>query len=239
LRSLSLIRAPTLVLQHSESVFSSVATTQQLVSEIAGARLVLLEGEAVGGSFRDPLMMAAIDEFLTPAPATSGATLPAGTVVILFVDIAGSTALTERMRDGAFRAASRLFDEQVRRLIRAAGGAAVEGKVMGDGVMAVFPSAAQAIEGARGCLDLSAQRELALHVGLHAGDVIREENNVYGGAVNIAARVCEASTPGEVLVSATVRDLARTSAGVRFEDRGERALKGIEDPVRVFAVLPG
>jgi adenylate cyclase len=75
-----------------------------------------------------------------------------------------------------------------------------------------------------------------LHIGLHAGDVIREGDNVYGGAVNIASRICGLCAPGEVLVSATVRDLARTSAGVGFDDRGEQALKGIEDGVRVYAV---
>ena len=78
--------------------------------------------------------------------------------------------------------------------------------------------------------------ELELHVGLHAGDVIREEENVYGGAVNVASRICALSEPGEVLVSDLVRGLARTSAGVAFEDRGERELKGISEPVRVYAV---
>ena len=67
--------------------------------------------------------------------------------------------------------------------------------------------------------------------------MIREGDNVYGGAVNIASRISGLSAPDEVLVSATVRDLARTSAGVTFEDRGEHALKGIDDdPQRVFAV---
>jgi adenylate cyclase len=75
-----------------------------------------------------------------------------------------------------------------------------------------------------------------LHVGVHAGDVITERDNVYGGAVNIASRICALSAPGEILVSATVRDLARTSSGVSFDDRGEHTLKGIADPVRVFAV---
>jgi adenylate cyclase len=105
--------------------------------------------------------------------------------------------------------------------------------------MGTFASATQAIDAARRCLALSAQSALPLHVGLHAGDVIREEGNVYGGAVNIAARICGMCDPGEILVSGTVRDLARTSAGVRFEDRGEHALKGIADPVRVFAVRSG
>jgi len=77
---------------------------------------------------------------------------------------------------------------------------------------------------------------LPLHLGIHAGDVVREENNVYGGAVNIASRISGLSAPGEVLVSRTVADLARTSAGVTFEDRGEQALKGIDELVRVFAV---
>lgn len=49
-------------------------------------------------------------------------------------------------------------------------------------------------------------------------------------------RICGLSAPGEILVSATIRDLARTSAGATFEDRGEHALKGIEEPVRVWAV---
>jgi len=54
--------------------------------------------------------------------------------------------------------------------------------------------------------------------------------------VNIAARISGLSAPGEVLVSERVRSLARTSAGVRFEDRGEQSLKGVEDAVRVWVV---
>ncbi len=54
--------------------------------------------------------------------------------------------------------------------------------------------------------------------------------------MNIASRISGLSAPGEVLVSRTVVDLARTSAGVTFEDRGEHALKGVGDAVRVYAV---
>jgi len=160
--------------------------------------------------------------------------LPSGTSVILFTDIVDSTPLTERMGDAAFRLLSRTVDERVRAAMREHGGTPVEGKVLGDGVMGVFPSAAQAIAAARDCLELG--RELPMHIGLHAGDVLSEGANVYGGAVNIASRICGLCAPGEILVSATVRDLARTSAGVSFEDRGEQQLKGIEEPVRVFAV---
>jgi len=140
------------------------------------------------------------------------------------------------MGDAAFRAASRALDAGLRAAIRDAGGAAVEGKLLGDGVLATFPSAAQAIDGARRCLALSAALELGLHIGLHAGDVIREDNNVYGGAVNIASRICELSAPGEVLVSDVVRGMARSSAGVEFEDRGEQEMKGVGEPVRLYEV---
>jgi class 3 adenylate cyclase/pimeloyl-ACP methyl ester carboxylesterase len=162
------------------------------------------------------------------------AALPSGTAVILLTDVVDSTPLTERMGDAAFRGLSRRIDERVRAAMREHGGTPVEGKVLGDGVMGVFPSAAQAITAARSCVELG--RELPMHIGLHAGDVLSEGTNVYGGAVNIASRICGLCEPGEILVSQTVRDLARTSAGVAFEDRGEHALKGIADPVRVFAV---
>ena len=120
--------------------------------------------------------------------------------------------------------------------MREAGGTPVDGKVLGDGVMGVFTSAAQAIAAARACTSAAADAELPLHIGIHAGDVIHEQDNVYGGAVNLASRVCGASAPGEILVSEVVRALARTSAGVTFEDRGEHALKGIEEPQRLWAI---
>ena len=160
--------------------------------------------------------------------------VPSGTAVILFADIVDSTALTERLGDSAFREKARDLDATMRTIIRKHSGTAIEGKLLGDGVLAVFTSARQAIEAAQACSRASG--DLALHLGIHAGDVIREANNVYGGAVNIAARISGLSAPGEVLVSDTVRSLARTSAGVEFVDRGEQELKGVGEPVRVWAV---
>jgi class 3 adenylate cyclase len=156
--------------------------------------------------------------------------------VILFADIADSTALTERMGDTRYREAARSLEERIRTAIADANGSVLDGKLLGDGVLALFMSARWAIVAAGECARISAESELKLHLGIHAGDVIREPNNVYGGAVNIASRIADASEPGEVLVSATVRDLARTSANVAFDDRGERTLKGIADPIRIFAI---
>ncbi len=172
-------------------------------------------------------------------PRPRDAELPAGTAIILFADIVDSTALTERHGDDAFRAQARKLDGALRAIIRDNAGTPIEGKLLGDGVLAVFTSARQAIEAALACGQAGDDGGLPLHLGLHAGDVIREENNVYGGAVNIASRISGLSAPGEVLVSETVRSLARTSAGVEFEDRGEQALKGVGEEVRVWAVREG
>jgi class 3 adenylate cyclase len=175
------------------------------------------------------------DRMLPSVPAVN----VSGTAVILFADIANSTALTERLGDAAFRDRARELDSALRAIIREANGTPVEGKLLGDGVLAVFTSARQAIEAALKCGAAGDEAGLPLHLGLHAGDVIREENNVFGGAVNIAARISGISAPGEVLISDTLRGLARTSAGVAFEDRGEQALKGVGEAVRVFAVREG
>ena len=131
---------------------------------------------------------------------------------------------------------------QIREVIRGRSGTPIEGKLLGDGVLATFASAKDAIDGAVEIARSGDGASLPLHVGLHAGDVIREvdpdgRGNVFGGAVNIASRISALAAPGEVLVSQTVRDLARTSAGVTFEDRGEQELKGVSEPVRVFAVV--
>src|SRR3989441_7511369 len=151
-------------------------------------------------------------------------------------DIADSTALAESLGDAAFHAKARELDGALRTVIREHAGPPIEGKLLGDGVLATFTGARQAIEAALACGCAGDEAGLPLHLGLHAGDVIREENNVYGGAVNIASRISALSAPGEVLVSETVRSLARTSAGVAFEDRGEQSLKGVGEAVRVWAV---
>jgi len=181
-----------------------------------------------------------IVEFLSGGEEAEPKTeLPEGMAVILFADIVESTALTERLGDAAFREKARELDEALRAVIRECAGTPVEGKLVGDGVLAVFTSARQAIECALRCKGAGESVGLGLHLGIHAGDVIREGNNVFGGAVNIAARIAGASGPGEVLVSDTVRGLARTSAGVAFDDRGEQELKGIDEAQRLFGVREG
>jgi class 3 adenylate cyclase len=238
---LAAISVPTLILTTSANE-ASFAHQRELAAAIPNARLVRVTPHWVGWDERDyATIVAFLREHAPPVetaatPTTSVAAGPSGMAVVLFTDIVDSTALTERLGDTVFRTASRALDEGMRAAMRDAGGTPVEGKVLGDGVMGVFASASQAIAAARRCIELSAESELQLHIGLHAGDVIHEKGNVYGGAVNIASRICGLSAPGEILVSGTVRELARTSAGVTFADRGEHALKGIDDAVRVYEV---
>jgi class 3 adenylate cyclase len=172
-------------------------------------------------------------------PAARGTELRSATAIIFFADIVDSTALTEQLGDATFREKARELDGALRTIIRENGGTPIDGKLLGDGVLATFASASQAIAAALACGKAGEDGGLPLHLGLHAGDVIREDNNVFGGAVNVAARISGLSAPGEVLVSDTVRSLARTSAGVSFEDRGEQELKGVGEAVRVWAVVEG
>ena len=179
-------------------------------------------------------ILTAVESFLG-----GGEDLPSGMTAILFADIADSTALTERLGDAVFREKARDLDVVLRAVIRDHAGTPIEGKLLGDGVLAVFTSARQAIAAALACARSGDAAALPLHLGIHAGDVIREDNNVYGGAVNIASRISGLSAPGEVLVSDIVRGLARTSASVGFADMGEQELKGVGEKVRVWAVREG
>ncbi|MCH7697900.1 MAG: adenylate/guanylate cyclase domain-containing protein [Chloroflexi bacterium] len=238
------IQVPTLVIALRAQGPRSVAATSAVASQIPDAQLVtrdtvreLVGDDPAGGDLKAvaPTVTEIMREFFEQGRARPTAKA-SGMTAILFLDIADSTALTTKLGDAAYRERERELDGKLRAAITDAGGTPIEGKVLGDGVMAVFTSARQAIEAAQRCRDLGNEAGLPLHLGIHAGDVVREGNNVHGGAVQVAARVQGVAEPGEILVSATVRDLARTSAGVQFEDRGEHELKGIPEPQRLFAV---
>ena len=238
------IRTPTLAMTSGDLELEASAA-QVVVAGIAGARLTRIAPEPSAFAFPGAHHVPHIVRFVLgrePSAIVDRSTPPEGnapahgTAIILFADIVDSTALTERMGDAAFRERARALDASLRETIASAGGTAIDGKLLGDGVLATFPAAAQAIDAALRCGAAGDEQSLPLHLGLHAGDVIREQNNVFGGAVNIASRISGLSAPGEVLVSDVVRALARTSAAVTFEDRGEHALKGVGEPQRLYAV---
>jgi class 3 adenylate cyclase len=169
---------------------------------------------------------------------TAGTPAPNGldTLVILFTDVTDSTALTERLGNIAFRAKAEQLDRAIRSMVGDCGGEVIEGITLGDGNLAIFRSARRAIECASHAHSCARSVGFRLHVGLHAGGVIRSATNVHGCAVNIAACICSQASPGQTLVSEAVRNLARTSATAEFADHGLHQLKGITDPHLLYAV---
>jgi class 3 adenylate cyclase len=235
---LSQVGQPTLVLQRDVRGPAREFTIRA-AGFLPNGQLRFLPGEAATPyPIYEPIVDAAI-EFLGIASEDDRATAAlsaSGTAVILFADVVDSTALAEQLGNAPYRKRTRTLEERVRAAISSNGGAPVEGRTLGDGVLGVFTSASDAIAAALQCALIGEEIGLALHLGLHAGDVLREGSQVHGQAVSVASRVSDLSTPNEVLVSGTVRDLARASAGVSFEDRGDRELKGVSEAVRIYAV---
>ena len=166
--------------------------------------------------------------------------LPEGTAIILFADIVDSTALTEQLGDAVFRARASSLDAAIRAGIRDCGGTPIEGKVMGDGVMAVFGAARQAIDG-RLPLPRGGRRHGARAAPGHPRrrrDARRGERVRRGGEHRVAhlRSVGERRDPGVGDGAGAGADVGRRAA---FEDRGEHQLKGIADAVRVYAVRQG
>ncbi|MGB6836214.1 MAG: adenylate/guanylate cyclase domain-containing protein [Dehalococcoidia bacterium] len=112
---------------------------------------------------------------------------------------------------------------------------------MGDGFMASFSSATRALECAIAMQrafaqhNESAEEPIRVRVGLNAGEPIAEEEDLFGTAVIVAARIAAKAEGGEVLASDVVRQLV-AGKGFLFSDRGDVALRGFEDPVRLFEV---
>ncbi len=76
---------------------------------------------------------------------------------------------------------------------------------------------------------------IRVRIGLNAGEPVAEEKDLFGTAVQLAARICAHAEPGQILAANVVRELS-AGKGVLFSDRGDVALRGFDDPVRLFEV---
>jgi class 3 adenylate cyclase len=158
-------------------------------------------------------------------------------VVVMFMDIVDSTRLTYEYGDTQFRALSAPLDRKLRQTVDRHGGAPIEAANVGDGLLVEFRSPVHALACAVECLDVATDIGLELHVGLHLGPVVRDRNNIFGTTVNLAARVTAQTAPNEVLVTELL--VQRSGLPLRsFTDRGIHELKGIPDPIRLFAYAP-
>lgn len=158
----------------------------------------------------------------------------------LFSDVRGFTAFAERHGNTAAAARVARFLDIARTAIARHEGAEI--KTEGDAIHAVFPSASSAVLCGLEIVDAAAEmnerepeQPLGLGVGVHAGEAVETAEGYIGTAVNVAARLCAAAQPGEVLVTATVKGMTEASIPVGFMARGRQRLKGIREPVEVFA----
>ncbi len=233
------VRCPTLVLHYAGVHYLTQDMARELTSAIQDSRLVVLEGHYGEGPRQTAEV---ISEFLGEGEETETGDegLSADIVhTILFTDVEGSTALTQRLGDAKARDILREHERMVREALKAHSGSEV--KTMGDGFMASFSSATKALECA-----IAMQRAFAEHnesagepimvrIGLNAGEPIAEDEDLFGTAVNEAARITATAEGGEILVSDVVRQLVK-GKDFLFADIGERQLKGFDESVRLYEV---
>jgi class 3 adenylate cyclase len=229
---LSAVQCPTLVLHRTGDLDSRIDEGRYIADQIPRAHFVELSGgEHVPAADPDEIVDE-VEEFLTgvrPTP-TSDRML----ATLLFTDIVGSTKHAESIGDAAWASLLGLHNEAVRlQLVRFSG---EEIDTAGDGFLAIFDGPARAIRCAVAIRDALEALTLDVRAGVHTGEVERRAGEKPRGiALHLGARVMASAGAGEVLVSATTRDLVAGS-GIEFEDRGEHELKGLEGARRLYAV---
>jgi TolB-like protein/class 3 adenylate cyclase/Flp pilus assembly protein TadD len=162
---------------------------------------------------------------------------------ILAADMAGYSRLMHDDEEATHAKLTALLANGVEPTIAEHGGRIV--KNTGDGFLAEFPSAVQAVRAAvvfqarikELTIDDDAERRIAFRVGINVGDIIVEPNDIFGDGVNIAARLESIAEPGGICISSSAYDQVRGKIGVAFADLGEQNLKNIRRPVRAYAVL--
>jgi class 3 adenylate cyclase/tetratricopeptide (TPR) repeat protein len=164
--------------------------------------------------------------------------------VIVVADVVESVRLLQQDELGAIDRWRRFVNEVRAHVLPAYGGRLV--KSLGDGLLLEFDSVPAAVAAsldlqqrvAAGNPGLDRPRAMQLRIGVHAADVIVDELDVYGAGVNLAARLGTLAGPGEVVVSADVRDQLVCGLDAEVEDLGECFLKHIQGQVRAYRVGP-
>ncbi len=229
---LSMIQAPTLILQRANNRVVPAAHGQFLSEQIPGAVYVEVEGSAHAPFDGDSTaFLIEIRQFLTgerEAPRVDRVL-----ATILFTDIVDSTRLASELGDRRWREVLDAHDSAVSASITRFDGKLI--KSTGDGVLATFASPGRAIAATKSIGTALGHLGLQVRAGLHTGECEIRGDDLGGIAVHIAARIAALAGPGQVLVSRTVTDLV-VGADMRFADAGEHELKGIPGKWPVFAV---
>jgi class 3 adenylate cyclase len=228
--TLHAIRVPTLVMHRTGDLDSRVEEGRYLSEHIPGARFVELAGSVHVPWIDADQIVDEVEEFLTgtrPAPEPDRVL-----ATVLFTDIVASTERAAELGDRRWRELLQRHHSLVRRELGRFRGREVD--TAGDGFLATFDGPARAVRCGLALSAGMADLGLETRAGVHTGEVELLNGGVSGLAVHIGARVMAAARPGEVLVSSTVRDLVAGS-GLRFDDRGEQALRGVPGSWRLYA----
>ena len=165
--------------------------------------------------------------------------------VVAFLDVVNYTAMMAEQEARTHALWMSLLEELIYPSIAEHDGVAV--KSLGDGVLARFGSALNAVEWADRLQQATRARQtsleqvmpyIELRVSIHSGEVILTPTDVFGECVNFAARILEHASPGGVVMSQAVYDMVRTSAGARAKDIGFHKLKSYDRPVRLYQLEP-
>ena len=225
------IRVSTVVMHRTDDRDANVEEGRYIAAHIPGARYVEFPGadHSWWTQGRDAILDE-IEELVTgvrPAPRSSRVL-----ATVLFTDIVGSTERLGEMGDEGWAELLARHHAAVRRELERFRGREVDNA--GDGFLATFDGPARAIRSAVAIRDAVRPLGLEIRAGLHTGECEQFGDRVAGIAVHTGARISALAGPGEVLVSATVRDLV-SGSGISFEERGEHELKGL-GPRAIYAV---
>jgi class 3 adenylate cyclase len=226
------IRVPTVVMHRTDDRDANVEEGRYIAAQIPGARFVEFPGADHTWWTQDrDAILDEIAELVTGVRPVPQSNRVLATVV--FTDIVGSTERIGELGDHDWSELLARHHAAVRRELERSRGREVN--TAGDGFLAAFDGPARAIRAAVAIRDAVHALGLDIRAGLHTGECEQVGEKFDGIAVHTGARISALAGPGEVLVSATVRDLVAGS-GIVFQDRGEHELKGVGGR-RIYAVI--
>jgi adenylate cyclase len=161
---------------------------------------------------------------------------------IMIADVVGYSRLMSVAEESTHLRLSDYIKNSIEPKISEHGGRLI--RSAGDGLLVEFDSAVDAVycaleiqhQLAARDAGIAADRRLRLRIGINAGDVIADNRDIYGNSVNIAARLEAVAGPGEIYVSRSVRDQSHGHPDLVFEDRGQRKVKSLSQPIRIYRV---
>jgi class 3 adenylate cyclase len=166
---------------------------------------------------------------------------PDGKVTLMFSDMEGFAAMTDRLGDHAAREVIRAHNAIVREQTSAHDGHEVE--LQGDGFLLAFSSARRALECAiaiqrafAAYSEANPEEPIRVRIGLHTGKALRDADKFFGKTVILAARIAAQASGGEILASSLLKDLTESTGDLRFGKARDVQLKGISDTQRIYAV---